>query len=123
MDLIDFLRETQATVRSQMQGGELYEELVFVGIVMEHMSEIGMTFKPVECHYEGKVGNANLRLSGYSVSEDNDQLDLFVSLYANVETLTSIPDSETGNAAEKCLRFLALCAEGKMASKSEEHTS
>ncbi|MCW5235132.1 AIPR family protein [Verminephrobacter eiseniae] len=117
MDLIDFLRETQATVRSQMQGGELYEELVFVSIVMEHMSEIGMTFKPVECHYEGKVGNANLKLSGYSVSEDNDQLDLFVSLYANVETLTSIPDSETGNAAEKCLRFLALCAEGKMASK------
>ncbi|MCW5233412.1 AIPR family protein [Verminephrobacter eiseniae] len=117
MDLIDFLRETQATVRSQMQGGELYEELVFTGIVMEHMSEIGMTFEPVECHYEGKVGNANLRLSGYSVSEDSDQLDLFVSLYANVETPTSIPDSETGSAAEKCLRFLALCAEGKMASK------
>ncbi len=117
MSLIEFLRETQATVRSQMRDGALYEELVFAGIVMDHMSEIGMTFEPVECHFEGKVGNANLRLSGYSISEDGDQLDLFVSLYANVDAPTPIPDSETKTAVEQCLRFLTLCAEGKMAPK------
>lgn len=78
-----------------MRDGALYEELVFAGIVMDHMSEIGMTFEPVECHYEGKIGNANLRLSGYSVSEDSDQLDLFVSLYSNTDVRTPIPDSET----------------------------
>ncbi|WP_198120011.1 AIPR family protein [Massilia rhizosphaerae] len=117
MNLSEFLSETQASVRSQMRDGALYEELVFAGIVMDHMSEIGMTFEPVECHYEGKVGNANLRLSGYSVSEENDQLDLFVSLYANVDTPTQIPDSETKTAVEQCLRFLSLCAEGKMAQK------
>jgi hypothetical protein len=117
MNLTEFLRETQATVRSQMRDGALYEELVFAGIVMDHMSEIGMTFEPVECHFEGKVGNANLKLSGYSVSEDSEQLDLFVSLYANVDTPTPIPDSETKTAVEQCLRFLTLCAEGKMAPK------
>lgn len=117
MNLTEFLCETQATVRSQLRKGALYEELVFAGIVMDHMSEIGMTFEPVECHFEGKVGNANLRLSGYSVSEDSDQLDLFVSLYANVDTPTPIPDSETKTAVEQCLRFLTLCAEGKMAQK------
>ncbi|CDG84865.1 AIPR family protein [Janthinobacterium agaricidamnosum] len=117
MNLTEFLCETQATVRSQMRDGALYEELVFAGIVMDHMSEIGMTFEPVECHFEGKVGNANLRLSGYSVSEDSDQLDLFVSLYDNVDTPTPIPDSETKTAVEQCLRFLTLCAEGKMAQK------
>ena len=41
MDLTEFLRETQATVRSQMREGALYEELVFAGVVMEHMAEIG----------------------------------------------------------------------------------
>ncbi|MBR7777571.1 AIPR family protein [Undibacterium rugosum] len=117
MNLTEFLSETQATVRSQMRDGALYEELVFAGIVMDHMSEIGMTFEPVECHYEGKIGNANLRLSGYSVSEDSDQLDLFVSLYANVDVPTPIPDAETKTAVEQCLRFLTLCAEGKMAPK------
>jgi hypothetical protein len=117
MDLSEFLRETQAAVRAQMRDGALYEELVFCGIVMEHMSDIGMTFEPVECHFEGKVGNANLRLSGYSISEESDQLDLFVSLYANADEPTNIPEAETMTAAEQCLRFLSLCAEGKMAPK------
>ena len=117
MDLSEFLRETQSAVKAQMRDGALYEELVFCGIVMEHMSDIGMTFEPVECHFEGKVGNANLRLSGYSISEENDQLDLFVSLYANAEEPTAIPDAETKTAVEQCLRFLTLCAEGKMAPK------
>ena len=115
--LPDFLRETQSAVKSQMREGALYEELVFAGIVMDHMSEIGMTFDPVECHFEGTVGNAILRLSGYSLSDEGDQLDLFVSLYAGVEEITSITDSETKIAAERCLRFLTLCAEGKMAPK------
>ncbi|MEB1262479.1 AIPR family protein [Xanthomonas campestris pv. campestris] len=117
MNLPEFLRETQTAVRSQMRDGALYEELVFSGIVMDHMSDIGMTFEPVECHFEGKVGNANLRLSGYSLSEENDQLDLFVSLYANVDAPTPVPDAETKTAVEQCLRFLTLCAEGKMAPK------
>jgi len=117
MDLPEFLRETQAAVRSQMREGALYEELVFAGIVMDHMSEIGMTFEPVECYFEGKVGNANLRLSGYSVSEESDQLDLFVSLYDGVDIPTPVPDSQTISAVEQCLRFLTLCAEGKMAPK------
>lgn len=115
--LLDFLRETQSEVKSQMREGALYEELVFAGIVMEHMSEIGMTFEPVECHFEGTVSNAILRLSGYSISDDSDQLDLFVSLYAGVDELTPITDSEAKVAAERCLRFLTLCAEGKMAQK------
>jgi hypothetical protein len=117
MNLSEFLSETQASVRSQMRDGALYEELVFAGIVMDHMSEIGMTFEPVECYFEGKVGNANLKLSGYSVSDENDQLDLFVSLYANVDVPTPIPDAEAKIAVEQCLRFLSLCAEGKMAAK------
>jgi hypothetical protein len=117
MDLQEFLHETQSAVRSQMRDGALYEELVFAGIVMDHMSEIGMTFEPVECHYEGKVGNANLRLSGHAISDEGDQLDLFVSLYDGVDVPTPVPDSETKTAVEQCLRFLSLCAEGKMAPK------
>lgn len=122
MNLTDFLRETQASVRSQMRDGALYEELVFSGIVMDHMSEIGMTFEPVECHFEGKFASANLRLSGYAISEDLDQLDLFVSLYAGVDDPTPIPDSETKTAVGQCLRFLTLCAEGKMAAELDQST-
>lgn len=117
MELADFLRETQTEVRAQMSDGAPFEEMVFSEIVMDHMAEIGMTFEPVVCHFQGKVGNAELRLSGYAMSDDADQLDLFVSLYAGVDVPTPIPDAETKTAVERCLRFLALCAEGRMAAR------
>lgn len=119
MDLSDFLRETQAQVRAQMSDGSPFAELLFSEIVMQHMAEIGMTFEPVACHFQGRIGNAILRLSGYALSEEQDQLDLFVSLYEGVEVPTAVPDSDTKIAVEQCLRFLTLCAEGKMAPKLE----
>ena len=43
-------------------------------MVMQHMAEVGMTFDAVACHYAAKMANANLRLSGYAVSDEADQL-------------------------------------------------
>ncbi len=120
MDLPDFLRELQADVRVQLAEGALYPEDVFSDKVMAHMAEIGMTFEPALCRVTCKVGNANLRLSGYALSDDQDQLDLFVSLYDGVDVPTPVPDSETKTAVEHCIRFLALCAEGKMAQKLDD---
>lgn len=117
MELSEFLRETQAEVRTQMGEGSPFAEMVFSDIVMHHMAEIGMTFEPVVCHFQGKVGNAPMRLSGYAMSDDADQLDLFVSLYDGVDELTVVPDADTKMAVEQCIRFLSLCAEGKMAAK------
>ncbi len=128
MELLDFLRQTQSEVRFEIgdrlgeQGnGYPYPESIFAEVVMQHMSEIGMTFESVQvCHYAAKVGNANLRLSGYAVSEDADQLDLFVSLYDGVDDLTPIPDSQTKTAAEQCLRFLSKCAQRRLASTMDQ---
>lgn len=121
MELSEFLRQTQAEVRETVNErlgapGEAYPypEIVFAEVVMQHMSDIGMTFEPIVCHFTGSIGNAKLRLSGYSVSEDADQLDLFVSLYTNVDEPTPASDTETRTAAEQCLRFLARCADGRM---------
>lgn len=132
MELQDFLHQTQAEVEAEIgerlglggNGGEdqvyPYPESVFAEIVMQHMSEIGMTFEPEVCHYAARVGNANLRLSGFAVSDEADQLDLFVSIYDGGQHLTHIPDAETKTAAEQCLRFLAKCADGKLAGTMDE---
>jgi hypothetical protein len=121
MELEDFLRQTQAQVQAEIADrlaacGEAYPypESVFAEIVMQHMAEVGMTFEPQVCHYEAKSSNAVLRLSGYAVSEEADQIDLFVSLYDGAQTLKAISDTETKTAAEQCLRFLARAAEGKL---------
>ena len=82
---------------------------------MAHMADVGMTFEPNVCHYAARVGNANLRLSGYAISEDADQIDLFASLYEGVHEITPVSDTETKTAAEQCLRFVTRCAEGRLA--------
>lgn len=119
MALAEFLRETQAEVRAQVNEGVTpYAETAFSEIVMDHMAEAGMACgEPVGCQYQGKSGNANLRLSGYAMSEAGDRLDLFVSLYDGVEEITSVPDAEVLHAAQQCLQFLKQCAEGKLAAK------
>jgi len=122
MELNEFLADTQREVRAQLGDGSLFDEMVFSDVVMQHLSEIGMTFEPVVCHYKGRVGGANLRLSGYAISDDADQLDLFVSLYDGVDEITSVSEKETLTAAEQCLRFLGRCAEGRMASELDEST-
>ena len=46
MELLDFLRETQAEVREQVSGGAPFAEMVFSEIVMQHMAGAGMTLNP-----------------------------------------------------------------------------
>lgn len=117
MTLEEFLGETRSEIAAQMSDGSPFAELVFCEVVMQHLVEAGMTFEPVVCHFQGKVANANLRLSGYAISDDADQLDLFVSLYEEFETLTAVPDENSKTAAQQCVRFLELCATGRLADK------
>ena len=121
MTLEEFLLQTHSDVRTEIgnrlgafQNEYPYAELIFAEIVMEHLSEIGMTFEPQMCHYNGKIGNAQLHLTGYSLSEDNEQIDFFVSVYDGSDHLGSMSDTETKAAAEQCLRFVSKCADGKL---------
>jgi hypothetical protein len=119
MTLEEFLAQTQSDVQAQVsgrlaEGGWLPAEAAFTEVVMNHLAEIGMTSEPRSLHVERRVGNAALRLSGYAVSEEGDQLDLFVSIYSGAETIQPIPDAEIRTAADQCIRFLAKAVEGQL---------
>ena len=123
MTLEDFLLQTHAEVRTEIgtrlgsvQNEYPYAELIFAEIVMQHLSEIGMTFEPQMCHYNGKLGNAQLHLTGYALSDDSEQIDFFVSIYDGSDNLETISDAETKAAAEQCLRFVSKCADGRLSS-------
>jgi hypothetical protein len=128
MELLEFLQQTQAQVGAEIDerlaasGAMLfpYKGSVFAEIVMQHMHDIGMTFEPVACHLDKKYSGTMLRLSGYSVSEDSNELDLFVSLYSGSEQLETISDIETMKAAEQCLQLLTECFSGKLAARIDE---
>lgn len=119
MTLEEFLLQTEGDVRDQVNdrmsaGGYVRAETVFTDIVMQHMAEAAMTYQPETLHIERKIGNANIKLNGYSVSEDADRLDLFVTIFDGLDELQQIADSEVTRSAEQCLKFLGACADGKL---------
>lgn len=123
MTLEEFLAQTHAQVRAELadpSGTQTFEESVFTEVVMQHLAEIGMTTDPRVCHYNARVSNAAVKISGYAVSEDGEELDLFITLYSGADQLDNVPDSETQRAAEICLQFLKKCAEGKLATTMDE---
>ncbi|HHT8834796.1 AIPR family protein [Burkholderia cenocepacia] len=127
MELSDFLAQTQAQVNTEVNerlvdtdGVHPRPELIFAEIVMRHMSEVGMTFEPEVCHHSSVLDKASLSLSGFSISEDLEQLDLFVSIYDGKEGISSISDAITKNAAEECLQFLTKCVQGTLAAATDD---
>jgi hypothetical protein len=107
--------ETQSEIGDRIGSDPYpYAETVFCETVMHHMADNGMTFDPKPCHVLRKAGNATLRLSGYAVSDDGEDLDLFVTLYNGSETIAPVPDVDTRTAADQCLRFIKQCVEGRL---------
>ena len=69
----NFRSDLQAIIAERVADGEgrfPSEELVFAELVMEHVAETGICDAPTVCHWNGKVGNARLRITGYALSSD-----------------------------------------------------
>lgn len=126
MELNEFLLEIQSEVKQEVSNSidgkssySAFPEVVFADRVMAHMYEIGMTGEPIVCDFKAKEGSAILKLTGYALSEELDELDLFVSLYSGVDEIQSIGDTETTKTAQQCLRFLASCVNKKLSQKMD----
>ncbi|MFS1982622.1 AIPR family protein [Vibrio breoganii] len=125
MELISFLEKLRLDIKEEFQNqltGNPYdapfEEAIFVKIMVEHMVDVGMSFEnPQLLNYQAKVGNVKVRVSGYSYSDDNEDLDLYVSLYQEVSEITELPKAEIGRSLKDCYQFLTQAAMGKMDGK------
>jgi hypothetical protein len=113
----NFRSDLQATIAERVEAGEgpfPSEELVFAEKVMEHVAETGICEEPVVCHWNGKVGNAKLRITGYAVSADETALDLFVTHYFGTENLQDLADTDATATASEGVRFLFRAASGNL---------
>lgn len=126
MELVEFLLEIQSEVRTEVSNAvdndasfSAFPEVVFAEKIMRHMHEYGMTGEPIICDFKAKDGTAIVRLTGYSLSDEADELDLFISLYSGTDEILPIPDSETTKAAQHCLRFIASCVKGNLSKKMD----
>lgn len=121
MELQEFFNVTRERVQGEVaeriasgEGEFPSEELVFAEIVMEHLAEAGICDEPQVQHYEAKVGNANVRMTGYALTDDHSQLDIFVSLYHGRPILQDVSGAAVQTVARQGIQFLMTCAKGKL---------
>ncbi|WP_144937102.1 AIPR family protein [Pseudomonas alabamensis] len=132
MDLVSFLLEIQAAIKDELSNDlipgkiPVSAEELFTEQVMNHLSEQGITFEPIVCHYGATLGKFKVKISGYSVSDTTDEegnpdrLDLFVSLYKGLSEVQPLPDLEIGRAATQGIQFLRFCAKSQLSKRLDE---
>lgn len=112
------LVQTAISERVQANEGPFpSEELVFAELVMEHVANAGICEPATICHWNGKVGQSRLRITGYALSSDETRLDLFVTHYFGTEEITPIADSAAADTAKQGIAFLFHAAGGKLIDK------
>lgn len=113
----NFRSDLQTIIAERVEAGEgpfPSEELVFAEMVMDHVAETNICETPTVCHWNGQVGNAKLRITGYALSSDEAALDLFVTHYFGAEELNDLKDSDAVATASEGVRFLFRAASGNL---------
>lgn len=127
MLLNDFLSTLHREVReridlqtSRVDGYIPFPGTEFTMIFAGWMAERGITHEPKRCPYFSTVDGQEVRLSGYALSDELDQLDLFVSIYSGNEDPGLLHEEDAIEAAAQCGRFLALAASGTLVGITDE---
>ncbi len=90
-----------------------FRETVFTEMVTDELSASGVLESPVGCHYESGKAAAAIKVSGYSVPEEDSRLDLFVTLYyGTCEQTPSVNGGDVDTAFRKLERFLGKALAG-----------
>lgn len=112
-DLAGFILDLQEEVEV-MAGAEdgqaAFREEAFTSIYVDHLIDVGELDEGEVVHYEGS-GN-RLKASGYAINEDEDRLDLFITLYRQVTAPEGVSRADVDVAIRKAQNFFRRAADG-----------
>jgi len=94
------------------EGGSPYEAEEFTRLVLERLADEAVFENPILLMQEGSFGRGRYAISGYALSDEEDRLTLFATLYTGVLPPQSVNASDLRQAAEFAARFLWYSAQG-----------
>ena len=80
---------------------------VFSELMLEYLSDAGVVENASAAKFEERIGRGIGRVSGYGVSDDEDTLYLFTSLFLDSGEPTRLPPDEVRKAIEQAVRYTA----------------
>lgn len=103
-----FLVNLQQEVLSRSEGQEQLCEDAFTEVMVEYLSEAGEFDDGIVCQHRGR----GLQVNGYGVSEDEECLDLFVSLCTLKVPPETVHKREIDTLFKRLKEFLERCMKG-----------
>lgn len=82
--LIEFARDLAAEVEDATGSGDgsVYSEEEFTRIILDRLGDDGALDNPIALYQEGTFGRSRYKITGYSVSDDDDRLLLVTTIHS-----------------------------------------
>ncbi|WP_262299012.1 AIPR family protein [Microvirga sesbaniae] len=109
-DLQQFIADFNGELLSRSTGsdgsGPDFKENVFTELMLEMLAEqVGIIENERTCYFEGTVDRGRCKINGYATSDEEDTLDLFVSIFLNATSPMKVPGDEVKKSIEQAARY------------------
>lgn len=94
------------------EAGSPYESEEFTRLTLERLADEAVFENPIMLMQEGSFGRGRYSISGYSMSDEEDRLTLFATLYFGALPPSAVTAGDLKQAAELAARFLWYSAQG-----------
>jgi AIPR protein len=117
-ELLIFLEEIESDITADVQpsGGNPadFREMAFSRMLAEDLDAAGVLEAPVICHCEHGRATGSFKVSGYSVPEEDNRLDLLVTVYqpGPHQEIPTLNAGDVDTSFNKVERFLSRALDG-----------
>lgn len=122
-ELQKFYTDLQEEIKSGLVSDEegTTPEQIYTEMVLSLLAGVGETENYRVC-YDEKVSKRGVehKVNGYSLYENYDKLDLFITLYFDNDEIQSVTKTEVEKAADKLLKFFKNAINNDYISEIEE---
>lgn len=109
---IDFLESALITVEDE----KISQEDAITNDILEYTIDSGEVIAAELCHYKVK----GIKINAWNYDEDNESVDLFVSIFKSEQRLTRVADKDISDAFNKAQNFFWSARDGKLSGKVDE---
>ncbi len=109
---VNFLEEALITVDEE----KISQEDAITTDILEYTIDSGEVIAGELCHYKVR----GIKINAWNYDEDNEAIDLFVSIFKSEQRLTKVSDKDIADAFSKAENFFWSAREGKLSAKVDE---
>ncbi len=109
---VDFLEGSLISVDEE----KISQEDSITRDIIEYIQDCGEVIEPELCHYKVR----GIKINAYDYDDDNETIDLFVTLFKGETKLQKVADKDVEDAFSKALNFFWSARNDKLSEKVDE---